>query len=105
MGQNPFLTLFFESVRPSSGGETTGTETFTEVRREEADRDVEAIALGTETRTTARREEADQDLGTELIAGTETFTRSRGEEGDRDVDPEGISDGADRLGIWETTML
>jgi hypothetical protein len=105
MEQNPFLALFFESVRSSSIGGAAGTETFTEVRPEDSDRDVDAIALGTETGTHARREENDQDLETELIAGTETFTRSRGEEGDRDVSPDDTSDGADRRGIWETTML
>lgn len=106
MKRYPFLAIFFEKTGSVSAGERTGTETFTEVRREETDRDVEALApLGTETSTHVRREENDRDLGLELVAaGTETFTRSRGEEGDRDLMPDSSSD-LDTPGIWESPIL
>jgi hypothetical protein len=106
MKQRPFLAHFFEHARPKSDSEATGTETFTEVRREETDRDVEALApLGTETGTHIRREDGDRDPSSELMAGTETFTRSRGEEGDRDMSLDDSSDSTDSPGIWETTIL
>jgi len=125
----PFLAIFFESVSKDTDSQAVGTETFTEVRREETDRDFEALAhLGTETGTHARREEGDRDVGEslaslrtetaaavrrennglncELLAGTETFTKAKGEEGDTDIalDDDESKQG-DSPGIWESPIL
>lgn len=67
---------------------TMGTQTITEVKKEQTDKDhhyYNDYLLGTETHTFTRKEDTDNDRNS-ISLGTQTFTKSQEETTDSDYD-------------------